>query len=74
MSDTSPEIDNEARIALDLMRRCSELLQQLPDDQTAVDSRLEGENLSKILQPLGLPPVMIAAVQLYPGEWLAATW
>ncbi|MBT6209710.1 MAG: bifunctional (p)ppGpp synthetase/guanosine-3',5'-bis(diphosphate) 3'-pyrophosphohydrolase [Woeseia sp.] len=67
MSDTSPEIDNEARIALDLMRRCSELLQQLPDDQTAVDSRLEGENLSKILQPLGLPPVMIAAVQLYPA-------
>ena len=67
MSDTSPKIDNEERIALDLMRRCSELLQQLPDDQTAADSRLEGENLSEILQPLGLPPVMIAAVQLYPA-------
>lgn len=67
MSDLSPEIENAKSLAEDIMRRCHALLEQLPEEQSAVDSRIEGERLSEILQPLGLPPVMIAAVQLYPA-------
>jgi len=67
MSDLSPEIENAESVAKDVMRRCHELLEQLPEEQSAADARVEGERLSEILQPLGLPPIMIAAVQLYPA-------
>ncbi len=51
-----PEVVAEARKILDA----------LPDQASMAAVRREGEEICAILKPLGLPPVLDAAVQLYP--------
>ena len=47
--------------------RARSILEALPD-QTAIEgARNEGMEICSILRPLGLPPVLNAAVQLYPA-------
>ena len=38
----------------------------LPDRADIVTARLKGEQISKILEPLGLPEALVAAVRVYP--------
>jgi len=50
-----------------VIQRCEELLRQLPDEPQAAAARLDSDRLCTILEPLGLPAVMTAAVRLYPA-------
>jgi len=47
--------------------RARSVLEALPDQAAVEGARGEGAEICSILQPLGLPPVLNAAVQLYPA-------
>jgi GTP pyrophosphokinase len=51
----------------DVVQRARTILNRLPDQQEIKGARREGEEICRILQPLGLPHVLDAAVQLYPA-------
>jgi GTP pyrophosphokinase len=60
----------------DILARARVLLDTLPDQEKIAASRDEGAQINNILAPLGLPAVLVAAVNVYPlarDELLPAT-
>jgi GTP pyrophosphokinase len=66
-----PVIEDESRARTDgseaLVEQAGALLAGLPDDPSLAQLRAEGVAICKILSPLGMPPVLDAAVHLYPA-------
>jgi len=50
----------------DVVGRARAVLDGLPDEPAIAALRREGEEICAILEPLGLPALLVAAVQLYP--------
>ncbi len=65
-----PVFDDETRKSdlgqPDVVMRAREILDQHSDQSLIEAERREGEDICAILEPLGLPPVLTAAVHLYP--------
>jgi len=51
----------------ELVEKAGQVLDDLPDAAALAPLRREGEEICEILKPLGLPPILDAAVQLYPA-------
>lgn len=56
----------EARLP-EVLLRAQNILDGIPDQAAVAGARAEGAEICSILAPLGLPPVLSAAVQLYPA-------
>ena len=65
-----PVFDDETRKSdpgqPDVVMRAQEILDQHSDQSLIAAERQEGEDICAILEPLGLPPILTAAVHLYP--------
>jgi len=65
-----PVIEDETRAAEQgrsaVVGRAREILEALGDQPGFAELRKEGEDIRDLLEPLDLPPVLIAAVELYP--------
>ena len=66
-----PVTEDETRKAeparADLLALTRQILDRLPDQDAVAPRGAEGEAISEILQPLGMPAVLDAAVRLYPA-------
>ena len=66
-----PVIEDESRESNarqhELVELAGQLLDKLPTDPELTDLRREGADICEILEPLGLPPILDAAVHLYPA-------
>lgn len=67
MSDKQQESMQIDTAAPDAVEHAQRALAGIPDWQAAASAVSEGKEICAILEPLGLPPVMDAAVQLYPA-------
>jgi len=65
-----PVFDDETRKSdpglPDVVMQAREILDQHSDQSLIAAERQEGEDICAILEPLGLPPILTAAVHLYP--------
>ncbi|MDH3441124.1 MAG: bifunctional (p)ppGpp synthetase/guanosine-3',5'-bis(diphosphate) 3'-pyrophosphohydrolase [Gammaproteobacteria bacterium] len=65
-----PVIEDESRETKarphELVEMAVQLLDELPPDQELTELRREGADICALLEPLGLPPILDAAVHLYP--------
>jgi GTP pyrophosphokinase len=66
-----PVIEDETRdqsaAPSSIVERANQLLEALPPGPALAELRQEGASICDILEPLGLPPVLDAAVHLYPA-------
>ena len=58
--------ESDARLS-DAIIRARTMLDEAPDQVSIADARAEGADICAILESLDLPPVLTAAVQLYPA-------
>ncbi len=67
MSVSEQETRSSDTVQPESVTRATSLLDGLPDQVNVAAARSEGAEICSILAPLGLPPVLSAAVQLYPA-------
>ncbi len=70
MSDNQQESLEQGADSSDPVARAQRLLETIPDQEAAAAAVREGKDICDILEPLGLPSIMDAAVQLYPSARL----